>query len=254
MTTELLSLGSGSCGNMFLVRCGNTRIAVDDGISCRAAERGMTEAGHNPSSLDAILITHEHSDHIAGLPIFTKKHPLPVHAAGQSADAIRCAEGCLVRHDPLYTAVIGDISVRSFLTPHDSACSVGYILTCPDCTIGIATDLGCVSPEMQRLLGACDYVVLESNHDLRMLEHGPYPPYLIGRIESPTGHLSNDDCAGCVVELAAARTKSVLLAHLSEQNNTPELALIATRTALDRAGFSRFPVTIAARSGNTRML
>ncbi len=144
--------------------------------------------------------------------------------------------------------------MRSFLTPHDSACSVGYILTCPDCTIGIATDLGCVSPETRRLLGACDYVVLESNHDRRMLKNGPYPAYLIERIASPTGHLSNEDCAACVVELAAMRMKSVLLAHLSEQNNTPELALIATRTALDRAGCSHIPVTIAARCGNTRFL
>nr|MBQ4318741.1 MBL fold metallo-hydrolase [Clostridia bacterium] len=258
---EIVSLASGSSGNMTYIRVGSTRITIDAGISCRAIERALDSIGVSPTQLDAVFITHEHSDHIKGLPVFTKKHALPIHAAALTADNISCAGDCLVKHDPLYTVDIGEISVSSFITPHDSLCSVGYIITANNITdgdaplkIGFATDLGYVSGEVEELLRECKYVVLESNHDRKMLETGPYPEYLKQRIIAPTGHLSNADCASCIQRLVSGNVRGIMLAHLSEENNRPELALIEATDALDRASkYGTVTLKVAAKSEATRL-
>jgi len=257
---DIVSLGSGSSGNMTFIRVGDTRIAIDAGISCRAIERGLGTIGENPDDLSGIFITHEHSDHIKGLPVFTKKHRIPIHAAGATADFVACAEGLLTPHSPLYTVEVGEVTVTSFVTPHDSICSVGYIIEKNDDTadkplrIGFATDLGHISGETEELLKTCRYVVLESNHDPKMLRNGSYPAYLKDRIASRSGHLSNRDCAQCVARLAEAGVKGILLAHLSEENNRPELAMIESSDALDRVGMhGSVTLRVAARNEVTRL-
>ncbi len=255
MMCEVVSLGSGSSGNMTYIRVGDVRLLIDAGISNRAAERAMAEIGVDPNTIDAIFVTHEHTDHVKGLPVFTKKHPTKVHAAGITADFVECADGCLVKHPPLYSEVVGCVTVSSFVTPHDSRCSVGYIISSndDDTKVGFATDLGHVSGETEELLAECEYVVLESNHDPNLLRYGPYPHYLKQRIASNTGHLSNADCASCVTRLAGRGVKGIMLAHLSEENNRPELALIESSTALERSGKSDLVLRVAARCVPVRL-
>jgi len=254
---EVATLASGSTGNMTYIRVNDTRIAVDAGISCKAIKNALEGIGTSPSELDAIFVTHEHSDHIKGLPVLTKKYPVSVHAAGMTAEYVCCADGCLCAHPPVYEVRVGCVTVRSFITPHDSLCSVGYIIT-PDgdeeSSIGVATDMGFVPGEIEEQLRACRYVVLESNHDPELLRTGPYPDHLKYRIASRTGHLSNADCAQCVVRLATGGVKGIILAHLSEENNRPELALIESKTALERAGIDGVTLKVAAKNDVIRLV
>jgi phosphoribosyl 1,2-cyclic phosphodiesterase len=178
-------------------------------------------------------LTHEHTDHISALPVFLKKHPLPVHLP------IGCAwklEGdpnvapLLVKHTPIYSEQIGEITIHAFPTPHDSQASAGFRIEIATSEggvlrLGYATDIGYVSGDVREGLLGCEAVVLESNHDVEMLKTGPYPYVLKQRIASRHGHLSNVDSAAFAAELCECGTRALLLAHLSRENNTPELAL-----------------------------
>lgn len=239
---------------MTYVRIGDVRIGIDAGISCRAIKVGLESIGVRPEELDGIFITHEHSDHIKGLSVLTKRYRIPIHAAGDTAEYIECADGCLVRHTPCYTVKIGEVSVTSFTTPHDSVCSVGYIISDGETSIGVATDMGYIPDEIETKLSECTYVVLESNHDPKLLRNGSYPQVLKARIASRSGHLSNADCAACAARLAKAKVRGMILAHLSEENNRPELALIEAKTALERAGVTDLVLKVAAKNEATRLV
>lgn len=236
------SIASGSTGNSGLYVAGNTAILIDMGVSVRALRQALARVELDIPDLAAVLITHEHTDHIKGMATFVKKYDVPIYATEETAREI-------VFKTPLAADklrpfrggeqfAIGSFCVRSFLTPHDAAASVGYVVTGAGASFGFATDLGFMPGEIRRLLQGCDTVVLESNHDPYMLQTGPYPWPLKQRVGGAYGHLSNPDCAVCAAFLAKSGTRTLILAHLSEHNNTPVTAFRETRAALDDAGVS----------------
>lgn len=228
---RLFSLYSGSTGNAFLLDADSVCILIDGGKSAKALCQAIQQCGKTPNDIQAIFVTHEHSDHIKALPVFLKKHPMPVHlplACVYKLSSEPTAEPCLCPHPPIFTETVGDVRVTSFPTPHDSRGSVGYRFEIPTeagvFTIGYATDIGYVTEAVEQGLFGCHAVVLESNHDLDMLWSGSYPHELKVRVASKRGHLSNGDCAAFAARLAENGTKSILLAHLSQENNTPDIA------------------------------
>ena len=245
MSYRLCTLYSGSTGNSAYLETTGARILIDAGKCTRTLLASLRSVGVDVDTLDAIFITHEHNDHIAALEVLAKKHPVPVHILLKSALRYRDTQPeALCRCFRLYeaapfTAQVGDVTVTSFPTPHDSRASVGYRFEFPDgdrtVRVGYATDIGCVTEEIRAGLAGCESVVLESNHDTDMLMNGPYPYDLKLRIRGKRGHLSNRDCADLCAELAGQGTANFLLAHLSEENNYPDLAYDETFSAL--AGF-----------------
>lgn len=235
-----LSIGSGSSGNCGLYVCGGTAILIDLGVSVRRITAALRGCGLAMDDLAGVLITHEHNDHIKGLATFVKKHCVPIYASHGAADAMARREpGALALLRPFWggeSFAVGELEVESFLTPHDSPESVGYLIRGGGEVFGYATDLGFMPSTVQSKLTGCDTVVLESNHDPVMLQTGPYPYILKQRVAGPRGHLSNFDCANCAAALVKAGTKTLILAHLSEQNNDPRLAKWETEKAIEAAG------------------
>jgi len=235
---KIVSLYSGSAGNATLIESDKTSILIDAGKSSRALCNALRQAGSDPERLDAVFITHEHTDHVSALEVFLKKYRVPVHMTNVSASGIsqyrspRLFEN-VVAHTPRFEVRIGDLTVRSFVLSHDSAMCVGYRVEADfGYVFGSATDTGYVTNGMKDALIGCDSVIIESNHCVDMLCKGPYPAELKRRILSQYGHLSNDDCAAFASYLAKNGTKKFMLAHLSEENNTPENAIRTVGKAL----------------------
>ena len=242
MAYRLCTLYSGSTGNSAYLETSGARILIDAGKCTRALIQSLKSIGVDVDTLDAIFVTHDHSDHVASLEVLAKKHPVPVHIlfksaqryAGNPPEAL-CR--CLVMYKAApFSAQVGNVTVTAFSTPHDSRASVGYRFCFPDgdrmVNVGLATDIGYVNEDIRRGLTGCESVILESNHDVEMLMYGPYPYDLKLRIRGKRGHLSNRDCADFAAELAGQGTKNFLLAHLSEENNEPDLAYDETFSAL----------------------
>lgn len=237
------ALFSGSKGNCTYVGTPHSGILVDVGVSAKRIKQALCDRAIDPASVQGVFITHEHSDHIAGLRVLTKQYGWTVYASRGTLSALVEAGQVDAAADlvPLdcCPVTVGDMQVLPFHTPHDARESMGFCIETPDeRKIAVATDMGVMRQEVQHLLSACDLVHIESNHDIAMLRNGSYPFYLQERILSNNGHLSNAMCATTVAALAAAGVTRFTLAHLSEQNNTPALALTATRTALQRDGFA----------------
>ncbi len=246
---RIISLFSGSKGNCTLVRVGNTRILIDAGMSCRAIERALCTVGEQLADINAIFITHEHSDHTKALPVLLKKHPVPVHLADATAKELSQSgfpTDCFAVHPVCFSVKVAAdkdapiLSVQSFAIPHDSRCCVGYRFTAEgegySHIAAIATDMGCVTEDIRTSLCGAREVILESNHDENMLMMGPYPYELKRRILSDHGHLSNTCAAEFLCELTDGAARHILLAHLSPENNTPELAYLTAQAALRRKG------------------
>ena len=243
MTPEIVVLYSGSKGNSIFYRCGEDSLLIDAGknskqLCCSLERIGVKDVGD-------IFITHEHTDHISALPVYLKKYKSKIHITSASLDSTALPRECVCEHPIRFTSKVGAVSVSSFATPHDSRASVGYVIEGGATKIGVATDIGYITEEIAAALSGCETVVLEANHDREMLINGPYPFPLKQRILSERGHLSNDDCAKCAVELAQKGTKRFILAHLSEINNTPRSAFDTVRQALDAAGFCECEVLVA---------
>jgi len=242
MATCLSVLASGSRGNCAVVQSSTTRLLVDAGISCRETFKRLRAAGEDPHSLSAILITHEHSDHIYGLVVLAKKLNIPVFMTGAThltwSRAIRDARGerpSLAKLEVFsagHRFQIGDIEVTPFTIPHDAVDPVGFTFRVEGAKIGIATDLGYMPVSVRDHLRACDVLVLESNHDLEMLRVGPYPWSVKQRVMSRVGHLSNEALADFFANDYDGYASYIVLAHLSEQNNHPEVARKAAERAL----------------------
>jgi phosphoribosyl 1,2-cyclic phosphodiesterase len=235
-------LASGSRGNCAIVSSATTRILVDAGVSCRETFKRLKAAGDDPHSISAVVITHEHSDHVYGLAVLARKLQIPVFMTGAThqawARALRddsSAGPTLPRHEVFssgYSFHIGDIQVTPFTIPHDAADPVGFTFRAEGVKIGFATDLGYVPPSVRDHLRACDVLVIESNHDVEMLRGGPYPWSVKQRVMSRVGHLSNDALAEFFASDYDGGAAYVVLAHLSELNNHPELARRAAEKAL----------------------
>ena len=228
---RLISLYSGSSGNAFLIVAPTGSLLIDAGKNARQLCNALESVGVAPESIGAVLVTHEHTDHISALPVFLKKHPVPVYLPEPCANKLS-ADSALAMHMVPFGAgdsmeILG-MQVLSFPTPHDTAASVGYRIEIPAedtlLCVGYATDVGYVTREIEEGLIGCKAVVLESNHDVEMLTCGPYPAHLKKRILSKRGHLSNPECALLAAKLCASGTRSLMLAHLSRENNTPEIA------------------------------
>lgn len=232
----LISLYSGSKGNSTYIRFGADAILIDAGRSLRSLSTALASVGGNLAAVRAIFITHEHTDHVSALEMLSRKYRIPIYMTAASAEKYLqtafYAQNNLLPQPPYFTVTVGGFTVQSFPTPHDSQMSVGYTVTLPDGRkIGYATDIGRITDEIRAGLCGSFAAVIESNHDLEMLKNGPYPASLKARIRSPFGHLSNEECAAFLPELAASGTKNVLLAHLSAENNTPQAAYAAAKGA-----------------------
>ncbi len=239
---RIISLYSGSKGNSTYCSIGGREFLIDAGGSYKALCTALLGIGSSIERISDIFITHEHVDHISALRVMLKKVRPRVHMCEISArEAYRKTPelyGKIIEHSPLYEVSFGEFSVRSFVLSHDSAGCVGYIVEKDGEKIfGSATDTGFISEEAMRNLSGCKYAQCEANHDVDMLLYGPYPPFLKERILSDTGHLSNYVCAGLVKKLFEKGSERIMLAHLSEENNTPEKAyadIICTCTPEER--------------------
>lgn len=254
---KIATLFSGSSGNSTLIRTDNTAILVDCGRNCKAVCEGLKAEGLELSDIDAVFVTHEHRDHISALDVMMRKCAIPIHVTSPSAAELckgkSAAENAVVHSGILYEERVGDITVRSFPLPHDSAAHVGYTVTCDDGDrAGVATDMGYATMEAFENLRGCRQIVLEANHDIPMLKSGPYPYYLKQRILSRRGHLSNEDCAELCLGLCENGTEAIILSHLSSENNTPQLALGAVTNRLDGAG-QKAKIAVAKRSEITEI-
>jgi len=239
-------LASGSRGNCAIVASASTRILVDAGISCREAFKRMKALGEDPHSLSAILITHEHSDHVYGLATLAKKLRIPVFMTGAThqawARALRNDKGerpqleKFERFEAGHRFQVGDIEVKPFTIPHDAADPVGFAFRAEGVKIGFATDLGYLPVSVRDHLRGSDVLVMESNHDLEMLRVGPYPWSVKQRVMSRVGHLSNVALADFFTSDYDNSATFIVLAHLSEQNNHPEIARREAEKALSRRG------------------
>lgn len=229
-------LASGSTGNCGLLVLDHTCLLIDFGVSVRRL-KGLLEKVHLAiEDLDAVLITHEHTDHIKGIATFVKNYQTPIYTTCGTAEVL-LEKYPNIREQlrPFYHGAsfeIHGVKVQSFPTPHDAADSVGYRFTGSQTSFGYLTDLGFVPTSVQKALLGCDTVVLESNHDPNMLQNGPYPYHLQERVAGPLGHLSNFDCARFAVELVRSGAEQLILSHLSDKNNTPAMARMETEAAL----------------------
>ncbi len=261
---KLVSLASGSSGNAFLIDAGNGLVLLDIGLSYRALSEEMKELGRSPEEISAVLLTHEHGDHISGLPSFMKHHPeVPVIASygtyeGLSRDRIfpRLKLGAFQLIRPYERFSEAGIDFLPVPTSHDTADPLAYRGDTSDGSFAVITDLGCWSEELAADMEGLSALCLEANHDLRMLETGHYPYPLKLRIESAQGHLSNDDAAALLLRLWHPGLKEVLLAHLSKENNLPILAVQTMISELEMHGIDPGTINIhaAPRRGLSRTL
>jgi phosphoribosyl 1,2-cyclic phosphodiesterase len=223
------SLGSGSSGNALVVDCDGTRVMMDCGFAISETRLRLERAGLAPPDLAGIVVTHEHDDHIGGVARFAKRYAIPVFVTQGTAQWLPPDfPAVLVRFINSHTPfAIGAVCVEPFPVPHDAREPVQYVFTDGDARLGVATDLGCITQHVVEKLSGCTALVLECNHDLDMLMTGPYPAMLKHRVAGRFGHLDN----GCARELVRAldrsRLRHLIAAHLSKQNNKPELAVAA---------------------------
>jgi len=222
------TLASSSAGNCTLVSSGSTHILIDAGISLRRIRDRLRQIGLSPDNIDCVLVTHEHIDHISGIRMLVKYHKTPIFSSlGERFGICRTAPEAEPYINCFETGAsfdIGGIIVSSFRTPHDTNGSVGYTLTAGGIKLAYATDLGCLTEEVLEATSGADIAIIESNHDRDMLRRGPYPPYLKRRILSEHGHLANNDSGLFAAKLVRSGTRYIQLAHLSCENNTPDLA------------------------------
>jgi phosphoribosyl 1,2-cyclic phosphodiesterase len=229
------SLGSGSEGNGLVVEAGATRVLVDCGFGIRDAATRLARLGLVPGDLTAILVTHEHSDHIGGVPAFAARHGTPVWATFGTIDAVADRfEGMtnIFGFDSHERFALGALEIAPISVPHDAREPVQYVIGDGARRVGVLTDLGVSTPHVEACLTGCDALVLECNHDLEMLENGSYPWPLKKRIASRLGHLDNATAGALLARLDTSKLVHILAAHLSRENNTRELARAALAGAL----------------------
>jgi len=239
---QFASLGSGSKGNATLVRAGDTLVMVDCGFSLRETRRRLARLQVEPEELDAILVTHEHSDHCSGVAALSREFRLPVYLTHGTSGTGRCDGSFELRPfncEEHFT--IGTLSVKAVAVPHDAAEPCQYRLSWRETTLGILTDLGSVTPHVVANFRTCQSLVLEFNHDLPMLLDGPYPGHLKRRVGGDWGHLNNAQAVELLRQVDRGQLRHLVVAHVSEQNNSrarAEDALLAVLDTLDAVTFA----------------
>lgn len=217
------SLGSGSKGNGLVVEAGDTRVLVDCGFGPRELAARLGRLNLAPSDLDGILVSHEHGDHMGGVAACARRYALPVWMTYGTCVAGEFEEVKVAIIDSHAPFCIGDLAIEPYPVPHDAREPVQFVLTDPKYRLGVLTDAGWVTPHIAEMLADCDALVLECNHDVAMLAAGRYPPRLKARIAGRFGHLDNDAAAELLARLDHRRLQYLVAAHLSEENNCPEL-------------------------------
>ncbi|MBW1695166.1 MAG: MBL fold metallo-hydrolase [Deltaproteobacteria bacterium] len=230
-------LASGSKGNAIYVSDGQTAILIDAGLSGNEIVRRMKLKGLSAENLDAVLVTHEHSDHIQGVGVLSRKFALPVYMSQKAGNAIGSQIGRI--KDPIFfnsgeSFLLKTLTIHPFSISHDAEDPAGFTIKQNGVKIGIATDLGIATSMVKYHLKDCALLIVEANHDATMLMEGPYPWFIKQRIKGRTGHLSNADLRSLLEEVSHDRLTHVILAHLSEINNTPQMAMETVKSALSR--------------------
>jgi len=237
---EAAVLSSGSKGNSTYIRAGKHSVLIDAGLSGKGLERRMEALDLKPEDLDALLITHEHKDHIKGVGILSRRYDLPIYANdGTWAEAESDLGKIKTKNRRVFTGdfIVGELKFSPYAISHDAVQPVGYVCQAGDKKIVLATDTGVTNEDIITKIKGADFFVLESNHDLEMLMTGKYPYFLKNRIKGKKGHLSNDDTAALLPSLLQDNFPTVVLAHLSEENNNPKVAYITVNNGLKEAGF-----------------
>ena len=256
---RLCSIASGSSGNCIYVGTDTTHVLVDVGISRKRTEEGLHSLGIDPGELDAVFITHEHSDHISGLGVFSRKYNVPIYATPKTVEAIcRCKSLGAIDGDLFQTVcadesfTIKDITVNPMRISHDAADPVAYRFSHGKQKFGVVTDLGTYNDYTVECLKGMDALLLEANHDVNMLQVGPYPYPLKQRILGDRGHLSNENSGRLLCRLLHDNLKYIVLGHLSKENNMPQLAYETVRLEINQADSpykaGDFPIQVARRS------
>jgi phosphoribosyl 1,2-cyclic phosphodiesterase len=253
---KLCSIASGSSGNCIFVGSEQTNLLVDAGISAKRIENGLDRIDINPDTLQGILVTHEHSDHVSGLGIMARRYHIPIYATYETSMALRRSKALGKIDDELFNYIepdiafkINDISIEPFSTSHDAVNPVCYTMQIGNEKIGIATDLGKYDDYIVSKLIGSDLLMIEANHDINMLLVGKYPYYLKQRILGERGHLSNDSSADLISKLIENKQQHIILAHLSKDNNYSELAYETVICELARLGIGSpdFKLSVARR-------
>jgi phosphoribosyl 1,2-cyclic phosphodiesterase len=230
---KISALASGSSGNCFYVKEGDSAILIDAGISCRQILERLAILRQNPEDIRAIFVTHEHSDHTRGVDVLARNFEIPVYAtSGTINNSFLCSDDNLInriKNDE--TLRVGRMEIEAFSKSHDAADPISLRVRNGK-TVSVITDIGYASKEVCESVSDSDFLVIESNHDINMLENGPYPYFLKKRIMGDRGHLSNLNSGLCVLEHGTRKLKNVMLAHLSEINNTQNLALSTFRNLM----------------------
>ncbi len=233
MGLRFASLGSGSSGNGTLVECGRTRVLMDCGFNLGDTTERLARLGLAPRDLAAIVVTHEHTDHLGGVPRFAKRHAIPVHLTRGTALSLPLDfPASLVRFiDPHTPFEVDGLRVEPVAVPHDAREPVQYVFSDGAVRLAVVTDLGCSTPHVEECITGVDALVLECNHDPEMLRAGSYPWPLKQRISGRFGHLDNGQAGELLSRLDRSKLRHLVAAHLSQQNNTPELAVGALSAA-----------------------
>ncbi|MGF7184016.1 phosphoribosyl 1,2-cyclic phosphodiesterase [Desulfitispora alkaliphila] len=252
---RLTTLSSGSSGNATFIGTKNGGILVDCGLSGKKTIEALESVKVDPKELDGIVVTHEHRDHIAGVGILSRKLDLPVYATEKTWEQLEDQVGQIVQENKRYIEPhsgeeIGQLKVEAFKTSHDAVDPIGLAVYSSSEKVGMATDTGCITSGMNEHMNDCDLLLVEANHDLDLLQHGPYPESLKRRVRGGKGHLENSEIGAALHKWLSGNTQQVVLGHLSQENNRPYLARKTVEDILEKSGVQvglELQVTVAPR-------
>ena len=252
---RICSLGSGSGGNSTFVRSERTRVLVDAGFSFREITKRLNAIGEDPAQLDAVLVSHEHSDHVKGLTQIAKRVGCPIYLTERTGETLDW--GKVEPHIEMFragqTIAIADLEIDSFTIPHDAVDPVAFAVRYQGLKASLVTDLGYVTESVKHKIRGSDFLLLESNHDLEMLKVGPYPWFVKQRVMSRVGHLSNLAVSGFLTQEFERSCRWLVLGHLSESNNHPATAAIFAETALAERGAAETKLIVAQQKQPTEV-
>lgn len=262
---RLLSIASGSSGNCIYVGNDDTHILIDTGISGKRIEAGLNSIGLSGKDMDAVFVTHEHVDHISGLGVFSRRWNVPIYATAGTIHGIQMTKSVGEIDPELFEIFhrgeelqVGTLRVHPIEISHDAAEPTAYHVTDGKKQIAVATDMGCITPEIVEALQGVNALLVEANHDVNMLQVGPYPYYLKQRILGKRGHLSNENCGKLLSQIVHDDLEAILLGHLSKENNLPDLAYEAVRLEITTADnpyhASDFRIQVAKRCEPTELV